>query len=325
MSSIIQLRDFSNQTFTPALPIAMSQHANSLTSILFALGANFAIFVAKLAAALFTGSGSMLAEAVHSLADSGNQLLLIVGLKGAKRPPSSEHPLGYGKTIYFWSFIVALILFSVGGMFSIYEGIHKLQHPEPLAAAWIAIAVLLFSIAAESVSLWGCLREVNKSRGRRPLFTWFRESRESELLVVLGEDIAALLGLVFALCAVSLTILTGNPFFDAMGSIVIGALLIIIALLIGIEVKSLLIGQGVDPDTHQAMVDFLGEQEEISQVYNLLTLQMGKDVMVAVKARMIDYPNQNDMILAINRCEKRLKTRFPQVVWSFFEPDLHDG
>jgi cation diffusion facilitator family transporter len=302
----------------------MAEHANSLTSILFALGANFAIFVAKLAAALYTGSGAMLAEAIHSLADSGNQLLLIVGLRGAKRPPSSEHPLGYGKTIYFWSFIVALILFSMGGMFSVYEGVHKLQHPEPLAAAWVAITVLIFSIAAESVSLWGCLREVNKTLGKRSLYAWFRESRESELLVVFGEDVAALFGLVFALGAVGLTMLTGNPFYDALGSIVIGVLLIIIALMIGIEVKSLLIGQGVDPATHQAMVVFLEEQEEISGIYNLITLQMGKDVMVAVKARMIDYPHQNDMIEAINRCEKRLKAQFPQVVWSFFEPDLQD-
>lgn len=295
----------------------MAKHANSLTSILFALGANFAIFVAKLAAALYTGSGAMLAEAIHSLADSGNQLLLILGLRRAKRPPSSEHPLGYGKTIYFWSFIVALILFSMGGMFSVYEGIHKLQHPEPLAAAWIAITVLIFSIAAESVSLWGCLREVNKTRDGRRLYTWFRESRESELLVVLGEDVAALLGLIFALCAISLTVLTNNPFFDALGSIGIGVLLIVVALMIGIEVKSLLIGQGVAPATHQAMVVFLEDQEEISRVFSLITLQMGKDVMVAVKAQMIDYPHQNDMIEAINRCEKALKERFPQVVWSF--------
>jgi cation diffusion facilitator family transporter len=302
----------------------MAGQANSLKSIFFALAANFAIFVAKLAAALYTGSGAMLAEAIHSLADSGNQLLLIVGLRGAKRPPNDKHPLGYGKTIYFWSFIVALILFSMGGMFSVYEGIHKLQHPEPLSAPWIAIGVLGFSIIAESISLWGCLREVNKIREGRSLFTWFRESRESELLVVFGEDIAALLGLTFALVAVSLAMFTGNPVFDALGSVVIGVLLIIIALMIGIQVKRLLIGQGVDPATHTAIITFLEEQAEIKKVFNLITLQLGQDVMVAVKAEMENYQNQSEMIKAINRCEKRLKAAYPQVVWSFFEPDLQD-
>lgn len=302
----------------------MAGKANSLTSIFFALGANLAIFAAKLAAAVHTGSGAMLAEAIHSLADSGNQLLLIVGLRRAKRPPNDEHPLGYGKTIYFWSFIVALILFSMGGMFSIYEGIHKLRHPEPLTSPWLAIGVLSFSIIAESISLWGCLREVNKIRGNLGLFAWFRESRQSELLVVFGEDLAALIGLTFALLAVGLTMLTGNPFFDASGSIVIGLLLIIIALMIGIEVKQLLIGQGVDPVTKLAITSFLLEQEEINSIYNLITLQLGSDVMVAVKAEMIDYQNQREMIEAINRCEQRLKKAFPQIIWSFFEPDLRD-
>ena len=302
----------------------MAGQANSLTSIFFALGANFAIFVAKLAAALYTGSGAMLAEAIHSLADSGNQLLLIVGLRRAKRPPSDKHPLGYGKTIYFWSFIVALILFSMGGMFSVYEGIHKRQHPEPLVAPLLAIGVLIFAIIAEGISLWGCLREVNKIRGDRNLYTWFRESRQSELLVVFGEDLAALLGLAFALLAVGLTMLTGNPLFDALGSIAIGTLLIIIALMIGMQVKRLLIGQGVDPDTYKAITCFLEEQEEIKKVFNLLTLQLGNDVMVSVKAEMQDYQNPREMIEAINRCEQRLKKSFPQVIWSFFEPDLCD-
>ena len=302
----------------------MSGQANSLKSIFFALGANFAIFVAKLAAALYTGSGAMMAEAIHSLADSGNQLLLIVGLRGAKRPPNDKHPLGYGKTIYFWSFIVALILFSMGGMFSVYEGIHKLKHPVELSGPWIAIGVLIFSIIAEGISLWGCLREVNKIRGDRTLLTWFRESRESELLVVFGEDLAALIGLAFALLAVGLAMYTGNPLFDALGSIVIGVLLIIIAVMIGIQVKRLLIGQGVDPATHKAIAGFLEGQEEINKLFNLITLQLGQDVMVAVKAEMCDFPNQTEMIKAINRCEKRLKTKFPQIVWSFFEPDMRD-
>jgi cation diffusion facilitator family transporter len=303
---------------------AMAKQANSIKSIFFALGANFAIFLAKLGAAIYTGSGAMLAEAIHSLADTANQLLLLLGLRQAKQPPDDDHPLGYGKTIYFWSFIVALILFSMGGMFSIYEGVHKLQHPEPLQNPLIGIAVLIFAIAAEGTSLWGCLREVNKIRGNRNLIQWFRESRESELLVVFGEDVAAIFGLVFALGAIGLTIVTGNPTFDALGSIVIGGLLVIIAILIGVEVKELLIGQGVDPLIKKQMVDYLAEQPEIDRVFNVITLQLGKDVMVAVKARPKQFASVVEMIEAINLCETRLQERFPQVVWSFFEPDLRD-
>jgi len=302
----------------------MAQHPNSLTSIFFALGANLAIFIAKLGAAVFTGSGAMLAEAVHSLADSGNQLLLLVGLRQAKRPPTSEYPLGFGKSIYFWSFIVALMMFSMGGVFSVYEGFHKLQHPEPLKSPWIAIGVLVFSIVAESVSFWGCLREVRKIQGKKSLLKWFHQSRESELLVVFGEDLAALFGLVFALVAVFASMITGNPFYDAIGSIIIGILLILVAFLIGVEVKRLLIGQGVDPQTHDKMVAFLESQVEIQQVFNLITFQLGKDVMVAIKVEMVEFPSQREMILAINRCERLLKEKFPQILWSFFEPDIAD-
>jgi len=302
----------------------MSKHADSTLSIFYALGANFAIFVAKLAAAFYTGSGAMLAEAIHSLADSGNQLLLLFGLRRAKVPPSPDHPLGHGKAIYFWSFIVALILFSMGGMFSVYEGIHKLQHPEPLTSPLIAIAVLLFSILAEGTSLWGCLREVNKIRYGRSLRQWFKDSRESELLVVFGEDTAALLGLSFALFAVGMSMLTGNPVYDALGSIFIGALLIFIAIMIGIEVKQLLIGQGVEPALKAEMINYLESREEVVKVFNLITLQMGPDVMAAMKVQMAQFPSQTEMIEAINRCEVGLKEKFPQIVWSFFEPDIRD-
>src|SRR6185369_4790085 len=168
-------------------PTTMSAQADSLKSIYFALGANFAIAIAKTTGAIFTGSSSMLAEAIHSYADCGNQALLIWGLKEAKRAPTEDHPLGFGKAIYFWSFIVALMLFSMGGLFSIYEGVHKLHDSEPIKYAWVAVAILGFGVAAEGVSLWGCLREINKDRGERTLWQWFRSSRQSELLVVLGE------------------------------------------------------------------------------------------------------------------------------------------
>ena len=302
----------------------MSHGADSVKSIFFALCANLAIAVAKLVATVVTGSGSMMAEFVHSLADSGNQLLLLLGIKHAKRPPSPDYPLGFGKAVYFWSFIVALILFSMGGLYSIYEGIHKLHHPQPLSYPYVAVGVLLFSIVAESVSMWGCLREVNKERQGRSLRQWFRETRQSDLLVVFGEDLAALLGLSFALIAIILTIMTGNPAYDAMGSIFIGALLVVIAFLIGIEVQALLIGQSVEPRQRAQMLDFLQQRNEIDQVFNLLTLQLGNDVMVAVKAKMANVDSAESLIKAINRCEAELKQSFPQVLWLFFEPDLED-
>ncbi|HWU51586.1 MAG TPA: cation diffusion facilitator family transporter [Tahibacter sp.] len=302
----------------------MAGKADSVKTIFYALGANFAIFVAKLVAALLTGSGSMLAEAVHSLADCGNQGMLLIGLRKAKAPPSPDYPLGFGKAVYFWSFLVALMLFSVGGMFSIYEGLHKLSHPEPLQWAWLAVGVLTFGIIAESLSMWGCLNEVNKVRGTQSLWRWFRESRQSELIVIFGEDLAALLGLVFALCAVLLTMATGNPTYDAVGSIGIGVLLIVIAVFIAVEIKALLIGQGVEPRTKDAMLKFLGEREEIKQVYNLLTLQMGPDVMVAIKAEMSRYLAPRDLIEDINRVEAAFRAEFPDVRWCFFEPDSRD-
>src|SRR4030095_8695339 len=207
----------------------MAGQGDSNRAILFALGANFMIFVTKGVAAFITGSGAMLAETVHSLADCGNQLLLLLGLRQARTPPSPDYPLGYGKAIYFWSFLVAVILFSVGGMFSLYEGVHKLQHPEPLKQWWWAVGVLVFGIVAEAMSMRACLEEVNKARGSRSLWQWFRQSRQAELVVIFGEDLAALFGLAFALVAVVVSVVTGNPVWDAVGTIAIGALLVIVA------------------------------------------------------------------------------------------------
>jgi cation diffusion facilitator family transporter len=302
----------------------MSHGADSVKSIIFALCANLSIAAAKLVAAVLTGSGSMMAESVHSLADSGNQLLLLLGIKHAKRPPSPDYPLGFGKAIYFWSFIVALMLFSMGGLFSIYEGIHKLRHPEQLGYPFVAIGVLLFSIIAESASMWGCLREVNKERRGRSLIQWFKETRQSDLLVVFGEDLAALLGLGFALIAVVITVITGNPAYDAVGSMAIGALLVIIAFLIGFQVQALLIGQSVEPDQRDKMLEYLEQRREIDQIFNLLTLQLGNDVMVAIKAKMIRMDSAESLLKAINRCEAGLKNAFPQILWLFFEPDFED-
>jgi len=302
----------------------MAGQADSLKSILFALFANTAIAVAKGVAAIITGSGAMLAEAIHSVADAGNQLLLILGLRQTKKAPTDDHPLGFGKSIYFWSFLVAVILFSVGGMFSLYEGTHKLLHPEPLSYPWVAIGVLLFAIVAESISLWGCLREVNKERHGRSMFQWFRQSRSSALIVVFGEDIAALLGLVFALAAITATFVTGNPLWDALGTIMIGVLLIVIAFFIAVEVKDLLIGQSVDPKTLAEMKAFLDDRSEIQEVFNLLTMQFGPDAMVAVKACMVPTGSEQLMIEAINQVEREFRAEFGITTWLFFEPDLED-
>lgn len=303
----------------------MAGQGNSIRAIFFALGANFAIFVAKLVAALMTGSGAMLAEAVHSLADCGNQVLLLFGIRQAKRPPSADYPLGYGKAVYFWSFLVALMLFSVGGMFSIYEGLHKLGSDEPLKSPWIAVGVLIFSIIVEGISMRACMVEVNKARGGRSLWQWFRGTRQVELVVIFGEDLAALLGLALALLAVGVAMATGNPVWDAIGTLAIGALLIIVAVFISIEVKAMLIGQSVDPETRDQMREFLEQRPEIERVYNLLTLQLGNDVMVSVKAKMRGEDSAAGMIAQINAVERELKRRYPEVRFSFFEPDLEDG
>jgi cation diffusion facilitator family transporter len=302
----------------------MAGQGNSVRAIFFALGANFVIFLSKGVAAVITGSGAMLAETVHSLADCGNQGLLLLGLKQARTPPSPDYPLGYGKAIYFWSFLVAVILFSVGGMFSLYEGIHKLQHPEPIEQWWWAAGVLVVSIIAESVSMRACLVEVNKARGSRSLARWFRESRQAELIVIFGEDLAALLGLILALFAVMLTVITGNPTWDALGTLMIGVLLIVVAVFVAIEVKAMLIGQSADPEVQKAMKDFLAARPEIARVFSLITLQLGDDLMVAVKVQLQHSNTGTAPEQSINNVEAALKLSFPQVKWSFFEPDTVD-
>jgi len=297
---------------------------NTLKSILFAFFANLSIALAKGVAAFVTGSGAMLAETIHSLADSGNQLLLILGLRQTKRAATDEHPLGFGKSIFFWSFLVAVILFSLGGMFSLYEGFHKWQHPVPLNHPWIAIGVLVFAIMAESISLWGALREVSKERYGRSLWHWFHESRNSGLMVIFGEDIAALAGLALALIAILATYFSGNPLWDALGTISIGVLLVVVAVFIAVEVKALLIGQSIDPRTLEQMRAFLTADPQVEQVFSLLTMQFGPDAMVAVKARMAPQPSAVELVHAINRVEAAFRQQFDSVRWLFFEPDISD-
>ncbi len=299
----------------------MAGGGDSKRAILFALGANFALAVAKGVAAFVTGSSAMLAETVHSLADCGNQGLLLLGMKQSRRPPSPEYPLGYGKAIYFWSFLVAVMLFTVGGMFSLYEGIHKLQAPEPLNQWWWAAGVLVFGIVAESISMRACLQEVNKARAGRTLWQWFRESRQAELVVIFGEDAAALFGLVFALIAILIAVATGNPVWDAIGTIAIGVLLIVVAVFVAIEVKALLIGQSVDPAREREMRQFLEGRPEVVRIINLLTLQLGTDALVSVHAQMRESRDAQLLSAEIDNVERDLKKAFPEVRFSFFEPD----
>jgi len=297
--------------------------ADPARTIFYALGANLAIAAAKTAAAIATGSSAMLAEAIHSFADSGNQGLLLWGMKQAKRPPSPDYPLGWGKAVFFWSFIVALVLFSLGGLFSVYEGWHKLAAPQPLSYPWVAVAILAFGLAAESVSLRACLQEVKKARGQRSLAQWLRETRQSELVVILGEDVAALIGLALALAAVLVTMVSGDPMWDALGSIAIGAVLIVVASGIGIQIKGLLIGRSADPQVEARMRDFLQRREEIEHLYRMLTLQLGTSLMVAVKARM-KGARAARLVEDINRCEAAMRAEFPEIQWLFFEPDVMD-
>lgn len=301
----------------------MAGKANSVRTILYALGANLAIALAKSGAAVTTGSSAMLAEAIHSYADAGNQVLLLWGIKQAKRPPSADYPLGWGKAVYFWSFIVALVLFSLGGLFSLYEGWHKLIHPEDLSYPWVAVGILVFGLAAETVSMRACLQEVDKVRGRKSYWQWFRTSRQSELVVILGEDFAALLGLALALIAVLMAMLTGNPMWDGLGSMWIGVVLIGIAAGIGIQIKGLLIGQSAEPETQQRMREFLEQQDGVEKVYRLITMQLGSSVMVAVKIRM-NASSAVALVAAINRAEAALRGQFPEIQWLFFEPDVAD-
>lgn len=301
-----------------------SGSADSARAVLLALGANGAIAVAKYTAAALTGSGAMLAEAVHSTADCGNQLLLLLGMKRSRRPPDTEYPLGFGKETYFWSFVVAIMLFTVGGLFSIYEGAHKLESPAPVESPWIALGVLAFSIVMEAFSMAGALREVRKVQAGRTLWAWFRATRNAELVVVFGEDLAALAGLALAFAAVLAAALTGNPAWDALGSVAIGALLVAVAIAVAIQVKALLIGQGVEAPVRRDMIAFLEADRAVEAVLQLLTLHMGPDVMVAVKARMREQGSQAALIDEINRVEAAFKERFPQAHWIFFEPDVRD-
>ena len=298
--------------------------SGSLRAILTALGANLGIAVAKSAAAAFTGSGAMLAEALHSFADCGNQVLLLVGLRQARKPPSEDHPMGYGKVAYYWSMMVAILLFSVGGLFSIWHGFEALHHPEPVRYLGPSIAVLAVAVVLESLALRGALGAVAKERGNQTLWRWFRDTRQSELMIVVGEDVAALGGLCLALLALALTAVTGNPVFDALGTIGVGLLLVVVAFLVLFEVKSLLTGESVSPRLRAEIRAFVEAQPEVERVVNMITQQFGDYIMVALKVKMKRFASDVALVAAISEVEERMQSHFtsPRLRYSFFEPDL---
>lgn len=301
-----------------------SAHSSTARAILYAFLANAGIAIAKTWAAWMTGSGSMLAEAIHSYADASNQVLLFIGLRQSTKAPDAQHPLGYGKLSYFWSFVVALLLFSVGGLFSIYEGMHKFLHPEPLSQVWIAIMVLLIAIVLESFSLLGCIREIGNIRGERPFMEWLKETRQSELVVVLGEDIAALLGLCLALIFISLAAVTGNPMYDAFGSVCIGIVLIIVSVFLTLRVRSLLVGRSADPLIQEAIAKIIADDDHIEKVFNTITVQFGPDTLLAAKIKLKSGIDIDTAIEDINRLERHLKADIPKLKWCFIEPDVED-
>ncbi len=301
-----------------------SDHGSSAKAILYAFLANLGIAITKSAAAAFTNSGSMLAEAIHSYADCTNQVLLYLGLKQADRPPTAEHPLGFGKATYFWSFVVALLLFSIGGLFSIYEGWHKLHQPEALNKAWIALTVLGIAIVLETGSLVGCLNEIRKIRRDRAFGTWLEHTRNAELVVVLGEDIAALAGLALAFVFVSLAAWTGDTRFDAIGSIAIGAVLILVAAFIAVRISALLIGKSAEPHLERRIEALIAADPAIEKLLNTITLQMGPKVVLAAKVKMQPGLTIETAVDRINELERRIKEEAPEVGWCFVEPDVSD-
>lgn len=302
----------------------MSSSGGSVKVIIIALFANLGIALSKLTGAIISGSASMLAEAIHSFVDCANQALLLIGNKAAAKTPSERHPLGYGREAFFWSFIVAIMLFSLGGVFSIYEGAHKLSSHEPVESPIIVVAILLVAIGLESYSFKACLNEVRAKNRFGSLWTWFKKTTEAELLVIFTEDLAALLGLVFALVCVSLAWFTGNMMWDAAGSILVGVLLVIVAVALSLEIKSLIIGEAPSMDIRPAVEAIVSERIPGGRVLTFLALQTGaSEMMVSYKISPGSLNDVTRLIDSINDVEAEVKNRFPEVKWQFVEPDHH--
>jgi len=290
-----------------------------------ALVANFCIAVAKGVGAVLTGSGAMLAETLHSLSDCVNQGLLLLGLKQVKKAPDERHPLGYGRTLYFWSFMVAMLLFLGGGAYSIYEGIHKLRSPEAISSPYIAVIILGFGFAIEFWAMLGVIKVAKQRRGKTPFMQYMRETKDSDVVVIFGEDFAAVVGLGLALIAVALAWITGNPMWDAAGTLAIGIVLIAVAIFLAVEVKSLLLGESADPTLFEAIRLAASEDPRILKVLRALTVQQGPgEVMLACKLQFKDDLTTQDLVGSINEFEARLQARVPDIRWCFVEPDSAD-
>ena len=292
-------------------------------AVVAALIANLGIAVSKFVAFFFTGSSSMLSEAIHSVADSGNQILLLIGGKRARAGPDRQHQFGYGRRRYVYGFIVAIVLFLVGGLFSLYEGMHKLQHPEDLSDAWIAFLVLGIAIVLESFSFRTALHESNKARGDKHLFRFIREARQPELPVILLEDAGALTGLLFALFGVSMAVLTGDGRWDGLGAMAVGALLVVIAVFLAFEMSSMLVGESALPEQQEAIMRALADAELVDRVIHLRTLHTGPDeLLVAAKIAIGGADTGAEIAAGIDEAEQAVRSAVPTARWVFIEPDL---
>ena len=297
--------------------------SGSNKAIVAALGANIGIATTKFIAAAISGSASMLAEAIHSLADSGNQVLLIVGGKKSRKEATENHPFGYGRQRYIYAFMVSIVLFSIGGLFSIYEGVQKLSEPHELVNAWLPLTVLGVSIVLESFSLRTALAEAKKDRGDKSLAQYIRHAKAPELPVVVLEDIAALVGLVLAFGGVGLTVLTHNPVFDAIGTIAIGGLLVLVAIVLGAETSSLLIGEGASDEDAVAIRDALSTAPGVKSIIHMKTLYLGPDeLMLGAKIAVDGASTAADIAKVIDAAEILVRTAVPATRVIYLEPDI---
>ena len=293
-------------------------------AIIAAFAANLGIAITKFVAFLFSGSSSMLAESVHSVADSGNQLLLLLGGRRSRKAADATHPFGYGRERYVFAFVVSIILFSIGGVFSLYEGVEKLTHPHPLEVPWLPIIVLLVAIALESFSLRTAVKESNHVRGDQGWIAFIRHAKQPELPVVLLEDIAALTGLVFAFAGVGLTILTGDPMWDAIGTLAIGLLLVAVAVILGIETKSLLVGEGASRADVEKIRAAFNASKRVEALIHMKTLYLGPDeLLVAAKVAFPKATKLADVARAINEVESEIREAVPLARVIYIEPDIY--
>ncbi|GAC1561731.1 MAG: cation diffusion facilitator family transporter [Polyangiales bacterium] len=305
------------------MPTSEPRPAQSTGHIVQSLVVNVAIAAVKLAAAVFTRSGSMLAEALHSCADCANQVLLLIGVRSARRPPDATHPLGHGRELYFWSFLVALLLFMGGGVFSVREGVHKLLEPEPVEHVGWGIGVLVIGLGLEGTALWSNVREMNRRRGAVSFMQYLHDTKDSDLVVIFGENGADVLGLSLSLAALGLAWRTGDGRWDGAGSVLIGVVLVAVAAFLAREVKSLLVGEAADPQIHEAARLAARDDHHIERVLDLITIQQGpNEALVAIKLAFAPHLSIDQVCHAINDFEERLRALRPDVKWCFVEPDI---